>query len=369
MSIRKITYADGSVGYRVVVDISAEGEPRRQQTRTFRSHRDAVKWKAEVITDRKRGTHVAPDATTFDALADEWLTIRARTTRANTMSGYTTDLKHPRAAFGDKPVQRITEHDAEVMVTTMVGKGRSKRTVGKALTTLRSVLDLAVRRRAIPSNPAAWVEASGSPARQREAFTAVEWEQLHIAAGTEKGTAVVEQAVWMLVLAGLRRSEVLGARWSDVDFSAGTLSVDRGRVAIDGKHTEVGSTKTERGKRTLYLPEGVLSLLSACRGGQAERFGLGQVRDGYIAVDAACRPLRPERLSDEWKVLCGLAKVRVLTLHSARHTSVTLMRDRGVDDHIVAAWHGHDEVVMRQTYSHAQAEPLKAAGMALFGVM
>lgn len=366
MSIRKITYRDGSVGYRVVVDIAPEGEPRRQQTRTFSNRREAVDWQAEVMTDRKRGTHVAPDFTTFDDLADEWLAVKERTTRTNTFGGYKTDLKHPRAAFGNKPLQKITERDIEVMVTAMVKKQLSKRTVSKALTTLRSALDLAVRRRAIPSNPAAWVEASGKPPKDREAFTPADWAALHKAAGTEKGTAVVEESVWLMVLAGLRRSEVLGLRWSDIDFTAGTVTIQRGRVAIDGKNTEVGDTKTAKGKRVLYLPEGVMSVLSASRAAQGQRFGLGQVRDGFIAVDAACRPLRPERLSDEWKVLCTIAKVRPLVLHSARHTSVTLMRDRGVDDHIVAAWHGHDEVVMRQAYSHAQAEPLKAAGESIF---
>ena len=44
------------------------------------------------------------------------------------------------------------------------------------------------------------------------------------------------------------------------------------------------------------------------------------------------------------------------TLHAARHSTVTFMRNAGVPDHIVAAWHGHDEVVMRQTYSHAHVD-------------
>ena len=49
------------------------------------------------------------------------------------------------------------------------------------------------------------------------------------------------------------------------------------------------------------------------------------------------------------------------TLHAARHSTVTFMRNAGVPDHIVAAWHGHDEVVMRRTYSHvhSQADALR----------
>ncbi len=74
------------------------------------------------MTDRKRGTHVAPVSTSSSELAEEWLAIKERTTRANAMSGYTMDLKHPRVAFGSKPLQKITERDIEVMVAMMVKK-------------------------------------------------------------------------------------------------------------------------------------------------------------------------------------------------------------------------------------------------------
>jgi integrase len=98
---------------------------------------------------------------------------------------------------------------------------------------------------------------------------------------------------------------------------------------------------------------------------QAAEHGFGQVRDGWLAVDAAGQPLRPEAWSGRWTVLCRDAGVPPVTLHAARHSSVTAMRAAGVPDHIVAKWHGHDEVVMRRTYSHANQDSLAAAGRAL----
>jgi integrase len=74
---------------------------------------------------------------------------------------------------------------------------------------------------------------------------------------------------------------------------------------------------------------------------------------------------RSERWSDRWRGHCGEAGVRALTLHAARRTSVTLMRAAGVPDHVVAAWHGHDDVVMRRTYSHPDVAGLAAAGATL----
>lgn len=77
--------------------------------------------------------------------------------------------------------------------------------------------------------------------------------------------------------------------------------------------------------------------------------------------------MRPEDWSYGWRKLCAATDgVRAgHTLHAARHSTVTFMRNAGAPDHIVAAWHGHDEVVMRQTYSHAHTEQLKSAGSTL----
>lgn len=176
---------------------------------------------------------------------------------------------------------------------------------------------------------------------------------------------------WLLTLNGLRRSEVMGLRWSDIGAD-GTLTVERGRVLVDGHRTEVGATKTKRGDRTLPLPPHMRKALAVMRTRRDEEMlALGRKvsDDDYLATDEIGRPLRPERYSDEWRVLCEAAGVRPVVLHAARHSSVTAMRDRGVPDHIVARWHGHDEVVMRQAYSDAFAEEMAKAGAVLGDVM
>jgi hypothetical protein len=78
---------------------------------------------------------------------------------------------------------------------------------------------------------------------------------------------------------------------------------------------------------------------------------------------------RPERWSDEWRQLCRAAGVSPVTLHTARHSSVTAMRAAGVADDVVAKWHGHDETIMRRTYTHPDTDALAAAGQALADVL
>jgi integrase len=171
---------------------------------------------------------------------------------------------------------------------------------------------------------------------------------------------------WRLTLLGLRRSELLGLRWSDIDLATGTLTIERGRVLVDGgKRTAEDRPKTRRGTRTIPLPLDVLKALRSMRESQLAGFGATQVRSGYVVVDEIGEPMRHEAWSDAWKRHCKAAGVPVVNLHGARHSAITTLREAGVPDHIVAALAGHDEVVMRRTYSHAQDEGLANAARTL----
>lgn len=75
-------------------------------------------------------------------------------------------------------------------------------------------------------------------------------------------------ACWLLTLAGLRRSEVLGLRWADVDLDAGTITVAQGRVVVGGG-TVTGAPKSTRSARTLPMPRDVLGALRAFKTRQA----------------------------------------------------------------------------------------------------
>ena len=149
-----------------------------------------------------------------------------------------------------------------------------------------------------------------------------------------------------------------------MDLDKGELSITQARVSVSGHRTVTGPPKTSRGRRTLPIPDDLRAALRALSATQAaERLQLGPdwPDTGLVVLDEIGRPVRPERYSDLWRALLARAGLPAVTLHEARHSSVTAMRERGVADYIVAAWHGHDEVVMARTYSHALDAPLAAA--------
>jgi integrase len=176
-------------------------------------------------------------------------------------------------------------------------------------------------------------------------------------------------ACWLLSMYGLRRSEVLGLRWSAVDLDTGTLSVRRGRVAV-GAETVEGGPKSRRSRRDLPLPADMIEALRALRQRQraeAMALGLGWSDDRLVAVREDGEPLRPESYTDEFQRLRISAGLRRTRLHGLRNTSVSLMLDAGHPPHIVAAWHGHDPAVALSIYADVKADELRAAGASLFG--
>lgn len=365
--IKLVKTATGEPRYRVVLDAAPMGSGARKQIRkTFLTLTEARAYVAEHKSDRRRGTLVTAKRQTFETYANGWLDGRSRRVREVTLRSYQGCLGRAVAAFGDKQLSAVTRADIEALVSGLERAGRSKRTASLTLFVLRSVFVQALDDGLIARSPANRVKAAGREPVQRTALSAV---QLGLIANHLRNSADPLLSCWLLTLAGLRRSEVLGLRWSDLDLTAATVRIERGRVLLDGKHTEEGAPKTRRGARTVHLSAPMVEALRGMREHQAAALGFDQVRAGYLAVDAAGRPMRPERWSDLWREHCTAAGVPALTLHAARHSSVTAMRNAGVPDHIVAAHHGHDEYVMRAVYSHPDDVGLASAAQALSDAM
>jgi integrase len=337
------------------------GKRRQVKRGGFATKAEAERALAELVDQAGKGAVPARRRETFRTYAEQWFETRARQIRTVTATGYGSALNHAYAAFGLTPLGEVTRSDIERMTHKLTGAGRSQRHLSFVLFVVRSVFEDALHDGLISRNPAARVAAVGRPAKGREALSSAEMVKLRAHLATDR-----LYACWLLTFYGWRRSEVLGEQWPDIDLAVAEISVDRGVVAdSSGRRSEPTDPKTRRGRRTLPMPADIRTALRQLRESQAAEFGFEHVRTGYLAVDELGVPYRPERWSDMWRAHCKAAGVQAVTLHGARHTSVTAMRKAGVPDDVVAAWHGHDEVVMRRTYSHPDAERLSAGGAAL----
>ncbi|GAA3695561.1 site-specific integrase [Gordonia hankookensis] len=247
-------------------------------------------------------------------------------------------------------------------------KGVSPVTVSSMLVLLTAALNDAVDEGLLVRNVARLVE------RPRETQSEMStWTREQAAAFREHIRGDRIEALWLLSLLGLRRSEVLGLTWGAVDIEAGTVTIRQARVTVNGgAETAIGEPKSARSRRT--LPVGadseVMTALRSLRATQArERLALGGWGDDrdLVAVDATGTPLRPEAYTDTFRRLAAEAGLPRVRLHDLRHTAASLMLDNGHSPHAVAAWLGHDPGMTLRVYGHVYTDALAAAGGSLLG--
>jgi integrase len=289
-----------------------------------------------------------------------------------TRAAYQHALQPLRERHGETPVQQLTKAHLDQLVTDLKAgtfgfrKAWTANSINPMLNLISRVLSDLVRQGALARDVAALVKRAKRPATKLTTFTAVEVRQV---------LCHVEQDrlghAWHLALAGLRRGEISGLLWSDIeldDADAGTVTIAHNRVSVGGRVHDT-DPKTERSTRTLPLTPALAKALKRAKVVQAaERLQLGPDYgpSEHVVVDAAGRPYHPDTLSDFWRELCGAAKVTAIRLHDARHSCASLMHAQGVPIAVISAWLGHaDPAFTMRTYVHSHDDALKVAAATL----
>jgi integrase len=184
------------------------------------------------------------------------------------------------------------------------------------------------------------------------------------------------RVAWIVLLAtGIRRGELLGLRWSDLDLDAGRLQVRRSLVSV-GYELHVSEPKTDRGRRSIALDASSVAALRQHRKRQLEqRVALGLGRPGPESLVIARpdgSPVHPDRLTKLFEAATKAAGLPRIRLHDLRHTHASLALAGGVHPKVVSERLGHASIAITlDTYSHAIPQLDQAAaetvGALIFG--
>ena len=375
--IHSRTPPDGSRRWSFRVDVGRGPDGKRvQEYHTFTRRGDAVAELARIMTEAGRGLYVRPSQETLGEHLDAWLEGACRNLRASTRRNYEDAFLPVQERLGGRRLQAITRADVEGLVSWMLtsgrrrggkaGSGLSARSVRLTLGRLTAALESAVEEGKLARNPARYVKPPKHAPRERETWSAAEVRAFLTAAEDDRLAAC-----WRLSLYGLRRGEVLGLKWADIDLNAATVTVRRARV-LAGYEVRVEEPKTRNALRVLPLDDAAVTQLRALRARQAsERLAAGGAyeRSGYVAADELGRPVHPEWYTDEWHRVGDRAGVRRIRLHESRHTACSLMEKAGVPVSVIAAWAGHySGAFTMATYVHAGPYDLAAGRDALSAI-
>ncbi len=376
--IEKVTLKSGAIRYEVIAEAGTDPETgkRRQTRKRYRTEKEAKDALAEVSSAVSAGTYVARSAVTVDQACGEWLDGKRVAT--STKAAYRHALQPLRDRHGGLPVQQLTKAHLDNLVSDLqdgefvYAHGRpcktwNAQTINPMLRLTGKVLTSQMGQGRLARNVAALVDRVPGSRVEMDTYNGADVRKVLAVADRER-----DGHAWHLALTGLRRGEIAGLRWADVDFTAGTVTVENTRIQVDGKVIEK-TTKTEKSRRTLPLTPAISKALRRARSIQdAEQRELGAAygAGAYVVSDEAGEPVHPDRLSREWRAVCAAAGVRAVRLHDARHTCGTLLHLQNVPIAVVSAWLGHcDAAFTMRTYVHSQPDALAEAARSLNAVV
>jgi integrase len=371
---------DGShpvLRYQLTVDVGVVDGRRKQLRKRYKTEREARAALDAVRGDVAKGTYVHPSKITVAQACEDWLASK-HGLKPSTLHGHRVNLAPALAELGEVEVQKLSKRHIDDLVTALragglaspTGKSRkswSPRSVNYMLGLLTAVLRDQMRQGHVVRNVAELVDRIPADPKPPETFTPSELQAVldHID-GDQYAIA------WQLALTGLRRGEVAGLRWSDIDLSARTLQISSTRLRF-GKHLVEDTPKSRASRRTLPVPDHLAAALRTARAIQAaDRLALGEEyqASGYVVVDKCGAALSPHALTSRWARMLKAAGVRHIRFHDARHTCGTLMHLQDVPIAVISAWLGHaSKAFTMATYVHSQPEALTLAAQSFSNVI
>jgi integrase len=343
---------------------------RSEQVRRggFTSRAAACRARADVLEQSRE--QLAGRSWTVGRWLRYWLTTRT-SIRPTTLRVYTHHVEtHLIPAIGEVKLAALTSRHLTAMFaelaagTTPIGQPRTAATLQRIRATLRAAYNAAIREGMVMDNPARRVEMPRGRRPHAVVWTDARVDQWH-EDGSRPPVAVWTTAQlttfldfvaddplyplwWLVALRGLRRGEVAGLRWQDVDL-------DRRQLTIVSQRTTVGYAviecppKSSASHRTIALDRRTVDLLRAHRHRQHQQYlGTGRLwrETGYVFTRPDGQPYHPNYFTHRLQYLikqCGLPPVR---LHDLRHGAASLAHAAGADLKTIQDQLGHASVVL-----------------------
>jgi integrase len=336
------------------------GKRRQKMKGGFRTKRECQAALNEAVMALQTGTYVAASRRTVRSfLLDEWLPDREPPKlRATTYANYETQIRtHVVPALGSVELQRLSPAQLNAFYRTLLadgrrdGQGLAPKTVKNIHAIVHRALRDAVRWGYVARNVADAVD----PPRGRSPEMRV-WTPQQLRAFLAHVRTDRLYAVWLLVATtGMRRGELAGLRWVDVDLAAGRVSPRQPRVVVNYA-VEVSEPKTAKGRRVLALDAVTVAALREHQARQAEErqaVGAGWQDTGLVFTHLDGRPLHPDLISDWFERLARAAGLPKIRLHDVRHSYASAALAAGVPAKVVSERLGHATIqITLDTYSH-----------------
>jgi len=311
------------------------------------------------------GLPLAGERLAVGPFLETWLSETAtRKVRVKTLVRYQELVRlHIVPEIGRTSLTKLTPQHVESMMAQVAAKGVSPRTVAHCRAVLRNALNHAMRHSLVFRNVAALAAAPKVPELEIRAITPAAARQLLAAVRGDR----LEALFTVALACGLRQSEALGLRWSDIDLDTAMLRVQRTIQRVNGEY-QVLEPKTKRSRRTISLPPPVTTSLRQHKTRQTEdRLRVGPAWEGdewsgLVFTDEVGSPLSSYHVGRRFKSLITVAGLPEMRYHDLRHGATSLMAAQGVPARVAMEVLGHAQIsTTMNIYAHIAPEFQKEA--------
>jgi integrase len=345
------------------ITLGWEGGKRKTKSYFAATQADVQEKLLAARSDLARGLLISAKAQTLGAFLDDWLlrSLKPRA-KARAFESFSTITRlHIKPMLGSVPLHKLTPQHISRLLHDKSTAGLSPQTVSNIKTVLRSALGQALKWSLVSRNSAALVDAPRIIRKQVVPFDAEQAGRLLEAAKGSRYEAVYELALML----GMRRGELLGLRWADVDLDGRTLrvsqSLQRLATGSDGKGRKTAllatEVKTDGSRRTIMLPDSIVRALRAHKARQAQErlvAGSSWQDHGLVFTSRNGRATEPITLHRDYKAVLEKAGLpTTMRFHDCRHSAASLLLAQGVPPKMIAELLGHSRIgITMDLYGH-----------------
>ncbi len=365
--------AKGSWEIRIELPHAVTGKRQRETLTVRGTKKDAERKLAELIHQADKGGYVRPAKLTLGEYLCQWARDWATThVRARTLEGYRGIIEHHLVPnLGGIPLSHLQASHLDAYYAERLERGRldgrgeslSARSVLHHHRVIHEALEYALRAGLVVANVA---ERANPPRPQSREMRTLDRDGLNTFLEATRQTPYYTLFL-MASHTGLRRSELLGLRWKDMDLDLGTLSVVQTLHHLKDGRTVFEAPKSAKGRRMVALtPSAALTLKAHRERLEADLALLGTplVGDRLVFSNLDGNPFLPDTITHVFVKIARRAGLPGIRFHDLRHTHASLMLKQGIHPKIVSERLGHSTVsITLDTYSHVLPGLQEAAAL------
>jgi len=310
----------------------------KRKSKRSKSQQVVKDWLLEQRKAQKDNLLLKDEKITVGEYLDRYLAdVAAHTLKPSTLHSYNYLIRdHIKPNIGHIRLTNLRPDHLQALYSAKLNSGLSKRTVQYIHAVIRKSLNQAVKWGLLYRNPA---NAAIAPQPKRKPPQTLSADQVKLFLGAVEGHRLYSLYV-LAITTGMRKGELLGLYWEDVDLDKRTISIHRTLVDIRGT-MHVGQPKSDSAYRTIILSETVCEILKP------------QQEEGLVFTSTAGTFLSQRNVTRHFHSVLDRLGLPRMRFHDLRHTAATLLLEDNVHPKVVQDMLGHSSITLTlDTYSH-----------------